>query len=187
MPHEAAGIASQSMTAQPQQVEQAPGLEANAPVADEQVTPEEQQAFDKVSTAAMSAIFENEKSHKAIMKSLKGGADQPAKTIAQIVIGLFAKIDKDSGGKMPVSIMYGVVEDIADQVIELAEASGAMVLDEQTKGQIAQELVVNFGQVYDIPPEELQQLISEYPEEEVQGMVQQQEQIAMGGANAQFQ
>jgi hypothetical protein len=177
------GLASQAMAPK-----QAPEEEPATPT-DFETTPtkEEQKAFDKASTAAMRALNEDEETHNAILQTLQKGASQPAKTIAQIATSVFSKIDKDSGGKMPTTIMFGLVEDIADQVIEVAEESGAIPpLDETVKGQIAQELVQSFSQLYDIPKEELQALISSYPEQEVQQMVQQQQQIA-GGGNGQLQ
>jgi hypothetical protein len=170
------GLASQAMAPE-QAIEEEP-----ATPTDFETTPtkEEQKAFDKASTAAMRALNEDEETHNAILQTLQKGASQPAKTIAQIATSVFSKIDKDSGGKMPTTIMYGVIEDIADQVIEMAEESGTVVVDEPMKVQIANELTANIAKMLDIDPQELQDLIGSYPEEDVQKMVQQQEQIAGG-------
>lgn len=196
MENPAAGIASQLMApegqGQPVAQEQAiaeegvVAQESGAGVDDSAVTPDEQKAFDEVSAAAMKVIFEDDDSNAKILKGLQEGADNPASTVAQIVLSLFGQIDEQGGGKMPVSIMYGVVEDIADQVLELAEASGAMMIDENTKGQIAQEIIAKFGTAYDIPPEEIEALTASLPQEEVDSMVAQQEQIA-GGSDVQVQ
>jgi hypothetical protein len=170
-----AGLASQAMAPE------APVEESREKTSFEETpTKDEQDAFDKASTAAMRALNEDEQTHNAILDTLKKGASQPAKTIAQVATSIFGKIDKDSGGKMPTTIMYGVIEDIADQVIEMAEESGTVVVDDPMKVQIANELTANIAKMLDIDPQELQDLIGSYPEEDVQKMVQQQEQIAGG-------
>ena len=87
---------------------------------DGDVSPEEQDAYDKVIMAAMKVLFENEETNNTIIKQLKAGAKTPAKALADVATMLIVQLDQQSGGKIPETVILPASGEILEQVSDLA-------------------------------------------------------------------
>lgn len=162
-------VASEGKKQQAQEAESFPGAE--------QATPEEQESFERIGYTAMHILYADE-SHQGFVKMLQDGQDMPAKTLAEVAMLVFSKIDEASGGKIPEVLVIRAAEQVLDLVIELAEKAKIMQVDEKMAGRAVQEMLIIAGEMYGFDPAELQEEIQGMDQGRVQKMVQEQQQIA---------
>lgn len=139
---------------------------------------EAQDAFTRVELAAMAMLYDD-KTHGDMVKMLQAGAQQPAKTLASVAMTIFNEIDRQSGGKIPERVILpALVEGVLGAVVDMAEKTRALPVDEAVAGKAVQELVVMAAQQFDIDPAEVQEMVGSVLPEEQQQIVQQQQQFA---------
>ena len=153
--------------------------------------------------AAAKKILYDDKANAQVLESIKAGAqNDPYRAVAKAAFVLMADLDERAGGKIPpedlIPAALTMMEDIALManmagVVELpgvtmseaneatGEKGGLPVIEEQTLGKLTQHLVAIAIENGIIEAEDIEGLSSEMSEEELQGVVSQQEQIA-GGA-----
>lgn len=137
-------------------------------------TAQEQETFDRIAYAAKIALYD-EGTHEDFMAMLKQG--EPAQALAQTAGTLFQQIDQKSGGKIPEDMILPAAEQVLDLVIEMAEKTGTMQIDETMAAKALQQMVLVLAQAYDFDPAEIQGEIDAMPPEQLQQIVQQQQQI----------
>jgi hypothetical protein len=147
------------------------GAAPNAPgAASGDVTPQEQQAYEKVVLAGMKVLYDKS-THAGIVNMLRSG--DPAEAIANVVTTVMAQLDKKSGGKIPETVILPAAAEILEDTAQLAGKIGIQV-DERVTGQAMQRMVMGLAEEYGVTPEEVQEIMQAIPKEEVQKMVQQQ-------------
>lgn len=164
-----------------QQANQQPGGQQD----DEQPTPEEQEAFTRVETAAMEIIY-GDKTSPAILKQLQAGADDPAKVLGDTAMMVFSQIDEKAGGKIPETVLLRGALKVLDLLAELAEESRTLPVDDTIRQQAVHYMLIaaaEMGYISESDIASLQEMISSMPPEEVQGIVQSQQQVYGGAVN----
>ena len=148
-------------------------------VGGEQTTPEEQEAFEQVTAAAIE-IIHNPESKPQIVQMLSQGADNPAQILGQTAMMIFSQIDEQSGGTIPLTVVLQGATQILDTLMELADAEQLFPVDEVLGQKATNEMLIAAGEMYDFDPAEMQELIESMDPNEVQSIVQKQEQIYGG-------
>ena len=143
---------------------------------EEQATPEEQDAFERVEVAAIEMLY-NEKTNKQFVEILKKGASTPAKSVARVAMQIFSMIDQKSDGQIPVAVVLQGAVQVLAVVVEMVEKMGIFEVGEDVLGRAVQEVVMKVAELYDMDQEEVQELMAEFQGQQ-QGMVAQQEQYA---------
>jgi hypothetical protein len=168
-------------SAKPGKTEKAPRPSAAAMPAEEggeEASPEEQDIFSRIELAALTMLYDD-KTHGEFVNMLKAGAQQPAQTLATTALTIFGEIDRQSGGKVPEEmIIPALVEGVLGAVVDMAEKTRVMPVDEAVAGKAVQELLLLATQQYDIDPAEIEQAMAQMDPAQQQAMVQQQQQFA---------
>jgi hypothetical protein len=155
----------------------APEPAAADPAEESNVTPEEQDIYDRIGIGARALAYD-EATHENVVKMLKEQAAQPAKALANTAMMLFSEVDQKSGGKIPEDMILRSAEGVLDEVIDLAEKTGTLAVDETIANKALQEMILLLGDKYDFDPAEIQAEIETMDPAEVQRMVAQQQQVA---------
>lgn len=130
-------------------------------------TPEEQEAFSKVELMAMDLIW-NDKTKDKLVKVLEKGSEEPVPTLANTTMMIFGQVDDQSGGTIPETVVAHSADTILEEVINLAESSGAFPVDENIAGQARQATLMKVAEEFGVEPEDAQELMEGYGEEELQ-------------------
>jgi len=145
---------------------------------EEKATPEEQEALEKVVTAAMSILYDKQASGP-IMEMLSARSDDPAQAIADASTKLLLGIDEQSGGTMPEVVILPAGAEIVPMVGEFARDSGVIPsVDENVVGRAGQLMIAAVSQEYGVSEEEIDDLLASTPENEIASMVEQQSKFA---------
>lgn len=156
--------------------------ESNAQM-DEQPTPEEQEAFDRVETATIEVVHKKETSDM-IVSQLKSAENKP-EVAAQLAAQIFSQIDEKSEGNMPETIILNAAYTTLEMITNMAEEAGIMQVGEAEMSQATQHLLNNLATMGYISEQDLpalQELMQSTPQSEIQQMVQKQR-AAFGGEN----
>lgn len=149
-----------------------PGQEAPAEQGGDQPTQQEQDSYDRVVLASMRVLY-SDQTHQQVMGMLKSGG-QPDEAIANTVSMILLELDKKSGGKIPQEVILPAAAELVQLVAELGDKAGVFKTDERTLALAMQRTIAVVGEKYGIDQADVQALLSSIPNEEVQGMVQQQ-------------
>lgn len=114
----------------------------------EEPTPEEQAEFTKIELAGKRVIHEKEETFKQIVEMLKAGKDDPVQTLAQVALVVFGIVDGNSKQGIPESLILRAAEVFLDQIIDLAEKTGIMQVDEQTAADAMNQMIILAGNQY---------------------------------------
>ena len=148
---------------------------------DSTVTPELQQAYDKAMYAAGTILFKDAASHAQIVKGLRAGKDQPAKTVGGMAAAIVGHIDEASGRKLPPEIIYGLGSEVTEQLCDIAKAVQAFPVDSRLLQQAGQAMILALSDMYDVQPDEVNKMVSSFSPNEQEAMRAQQDEIANGG------
>jgi hypothetical protein len=146
-------------------------------------TSEEQEAYERVVLAGIQAMSDPA-SNESIMKMLSDGANDPAQALVETTAAIVIQLDEQSGGTIPEVVIIPAAAEIMSNVAEFAQQSKAFIVDDNLMGRSTQMLVLRLVDEYGGDPEEVQQLIDSMDQQEMQGMVEQQQQYAAGGPQA---
>lgn len=135
-------------------------IAGQAPSGAENVSGEEQDAYDKVVMAGMTVLFENETSKAQIVERLKADADNPAKSLADTTAMLMIQLDQQSGGNIPETVILPAAVELLEQASELADSLQIFPVDEAVMNHAAQLMVVSLGEEYGVEPEEINELMN---------------------------
>lgn len=105
-------------------------------------TPEEQEAYDKAVSIAMS-LMHNKQSSSKFVKNLKAGRKNPVPTLAQMTVTLVTQADERMKGEIPEDVIIPMAEEILNIVGEFAHEVGAFritqpILEKAMSGVIGQ-------------------------------------------------
>lgn len=144
----------------------------------DEATPQEQEQYDRFLMAAGKLMFEDDKSHTAIVATLTKEKDDPPMAIARAAVAVTVQVDQASGGKEPVGLIVRAATEITEQIGEIANSSGVFEVNENVIGKAGQQMLILIADQYGISKEEIQQLMSELPNEEIEKARAQQDEIA---------
>lgn len=181
-------IDKESQGAVPAEPEKAELPAAQPGLAEEEATPEEQEAFERIEIAATEMIY-NEESKNEIVAQLQASATPPAETLGKIAMMLFSQIDEKAKGKIPEEVVLQGALKVLDLLAELAEASGAMQIDDNVRRDAVNYLLVeakDLGYISESDVPAIQELIEEMGQEGAMTMAQEQTQM-MGGVEPPMQ
>jgi|GEM_PF-5754713 len=152
---------------------------------------------------AAKKILYDDKANAQVLESIQAGAqNDPYRAVAQSAFLLMADLDSRSGGKIPPEDLIPAAITIMEEVALMATMAGAVelpgvtmseaneatgeegglpVIEEQTLGKLTQNLVAIAIENGVIEAEDVQDLSSDYSDDEIMSMVAQQEQMS-GGA-----
>jgi len=163
---------------------QQPGQRQSSPADDAGLSgePSDQQLEGEVKKVYLAGVkmLYDDKAHQHVVAELQSMADNPPYAIASTAFSLMQTLDEKSGGKIPGEALIPAAIDLLDDVGKIARGSQAVPVDSNTLPQALQYLVAIAVEAGVIDGQEIQELIGEMPEEEVQQMVAQQQQIAAG-------
>jgi len=148
---------------------------------DSTVTPELQDQYDRVMLAAGTILFKDAASHAQIIRTLKAGAKEPAKTIATIAVNIVTQLDERSGRKLPPEIIIPVGAEVTEQLCDLAKAAGVFPVDAKVMGQAGQAMIVEMADRYGVDAAEVNALLNQFTPSEQEAMRAQQHEIASNG------
>lgn len=132
---------------------------------------------ERVILAGIKMLYDDA-SHAAVVEQLKAGANDPAGTIALTAFTLMQTLDEKAGGKIPEEALVAGAAGLLTEIVNLAQQSKALPVDDSTESAAMQRLVQLAIENGIIDQEDIQGLIESMPEEEVQRIVAEQEQIA---------
>lgn len=145
----------------------------------QRATPEQQEAYTKLVTAAIKAIYDDA-THKGVVKML--GSGDPPQALAQTTASIIQKLDEQSGGKIPQVVILPAAAEILGELAKLAETAKIFEADQRVTAQAMQRLVITLAEAYGADPAQLQSLIQSMPQEEIQRIVAEQSGYAQAGA-----
>ena len=152
----------------------------------DQATPEEQEAYDRVTSVA-TLMLHDEQVKPNILEMLQMGVDTPAESLAQTATMLFTLVDEKSNGKIPEDIIGISAIGILELVIELVEEEGVFTVDEKIQGAALQHLIVGMSELYGGDPAEAQERVQSMDPQELERIVAQQKQYVAAGRPASTQ
>jgi hypothetical protein len=149
--------------------------EAAAAPQQNQASPEEQQAYEQVVLAGVKILYDK-KTNGNILKMLQSA--EPDEAIAQVATMIIVQLDKQSNGTIPETVILPVAAELVGEVAEMARATGVLQIDEAILGRAMQRTVLMLSEEYGVSQEDMQGLIGQFGQDEIQGMVAQQQQFA---------
>lgn len=159
----------------------APAPQPQAASGEEQPTPEEQAAYERVVMAGLKAIYD-QKTHGAIVNMLKSG--DPPDALAQAAETIVLELDRQSGGKIPEVVILPAAAEILGELAQLAGTANIFQPDERTLAVATQKMVVSLCEQYGVEAAEIQELLQSIPKEQIEQYVQQQSGYAQQGGGA---
>ncbi len=155
--------------------------QAGGPWAPDPVTPEEQEAYDRVMSAATQMLY-SEQTGPGIMQMLEADADNPVAAVTNVTMTIIGELDDQSNGTLPEEVIPSAVEEIAELSAELMQEAGlANVDNEQTLGRIAQELAAQVADMYDLDENDLMPILQGLNPKDAESIRQRQQIIWDGG------
>ena len=130
------------------------------------VTPEEQEIYDKVVSAGIRTINEGPTSD-SLLEVLKQGAETPAETISTAATSLLTQMDDATGGAIPADMISPIAEEFLHNIAEFVEASGVMKVDEQIVSRAMQLMTIALIEEYGGSQEEAEEFINSFTQDEV--------------------
>ena len=128
--------------------------------------PGEQEAYNKVVTAGLNILYANETTQANVVKQLRAGADDPARSLAQFAVMIVNTLDEKSGGQIPEDVIFPASVEFLEELAELANESGAMKVNQNIVDKASQALVYELSKVYQVSEQEVEQFMQSVPEED---------------------
>lgn len=147
----------------------------------EEMTPEEQEAYDRVVLAAADILW-GDNTHEQVLKMLGAEADNPPMAIANVSTMLLVQIDEQMEGGIPETILLTPLEEIIEQTGGVAAAAGIFAVDDKVLNLAAQGALEILGPQFGITPEDIQELLESIDPTERDAMVAAQSKYHEGGA-----
>lgn len=145
--------------------------------AGQQVTPEEQDAHDRVVLAAIKVIHEDDEMHAKILQMLKDGADQPASILGQTASIIIQQLDEQSGGKIPEEVIIPAAEEVLTMLAELGSAAGVIQVDQDIVDLATGEMVKSLGEAYGVSEEDIQEFLASTSQDDIDKSVARYQQL----------
>jgi hypothetical protein len=139
----------------------------------EQPTPEEAEAFEKTSLAALD-LLHNEKTRDNVQAMLQKGAQDPARTLGVTAANIVSQLDDKSGNNLPIEIIPHVAGWLVSELAEVANASQAFPVDENVIGKAGHHMTQRVAELYGADMEDAQAAVGSVNEEERNQIVEQQ-------------
>lgn len=155
------------------------GMANQGAIGEEQPSPQEQDAMDKVVLASLKVIYD-QNTHQGIVDMLTQGKADPAKALADTTTLIITQVDKKSGGKVPELVILPAAADVLGELGNLATKAGIFQVDEKISGQAMQKTILGLAEQYGVAPEDVQALLQSMPKDQIQQMVQQQSAFNQG-------
>jgi hypothetical protein len=158
------GLLSQS--AQPAQQ----GAPTSQPtMSEEEATPQEQEAYEVALSACSKIIHGDDKAHEAVMKMIdeREKIGSVAKTAVTIITQVDSQID------MPETVLAGVLAQVVDWLIELAETGKGMPFNDREQEQVMATATELMLEVYGVDEDDYQGMVGGMDDAQIQGYQQQ--------------
>lgn len=140
----------------------------------EQSTPEEQDFYERVVLAGDKIIFGSEEARKAIVDKMKVDVQNPATALADATALLVVKIDEQTGGEVPESVILPAAAELLEHMTELADSLELFPIDDAVVNRAGQLMVHNLSEAYGVSPEDVQAMMDTVPPEAAQQIAQEQ-------------
>jgi hypothetical protein len=138
----------------PQQEQGAPAQEGGAMTADTP-TGDEQEQFTRYELAIKTAI--QSEAFKNIAKTLADNADNPVEILAEVSLNIFSGVDESATEEgIPEELFMRLGEATLDQVVKVAEDTGAFQVDEAMAEAALKQMIVKMGKLYGFNTEEME-------------------------------
>jgi hypothetical protein len=141
----------------------------------EQATEDEQQWYERVIMAGQQILFADEKAKAAVAQQLQAVPDDPARGIASVVRTVIGQLDSQTGGAIPETVILPAAAALTEEVAELADAIPTLPpIDEPTLSRAGHLVVMGLAEDYGVEPQEVEQILNQYPEGQRQQIAQSQ-------------
>lgn len=131
-------------------------------------SPELQDSFNRVVTAALKIIYDNA-THAGVIAMLKSGS--PADALAHAASTIITQIDSKSGGKVPAEVILPAASEVLAELAQLAAVSKTFQPDEQIVVEAMQKMVFSLAQHYGVDQAQAQQFLQSMPKDEIEEAV----------------
>ena len=116
-------------------------------IENDDLTPEEREAYDSAMNMAAEIIYEDDKANSAVMEKMKGS--DPPQAIADLTGFIISQIEQAFQGKVPETIIIPLGDEISDLLLELGETNGDFTINDEmykkVKAFTVQELFEDYG------------------------------------------
>lgn len=149
-------------------------------MAEEQATPEEQQAYEAALAASSQIIHGDDSAHAAVMKML----DEREKigSVAKAAVTIVTQVDSQLD--MPETILAGVLAQVVDWLLELAEMGKGMQFSEREQEQVLATATELLLEVYGVDEDEYQGLVGGMDDNQLKGYHQKYQGLLDDGDSA---
>jgi len=125
----------------------------------EEPTPEEQEMFTRIEVAAKKIIHDDPKSFKGVTDILQAGKEEPAAALAKAAMVVFQVVDEKTKGGVPEEMLLRAAEVTLDLVIEVADDTGIIEVDEELANNAMREMIRQAGEIYEFDTTAIDQAI----------------------------
>lgn len=122
----------------------------------EEVSPEEQDSYDKVVLAGQKALFEDDKTSKEAEEFLKAGAKDPAQAIADYTHLLITGLDESMGNNIPDTVVIPAATELMENISDMADSIGAFPVDNNLMNRAMQLFLPDIAETYGVEDADLQ-------------------------------
>lgn len=142
--------------------------EAEVTVENDDLNPEEREAYDAAMNMVAEIIYEDDTANKTIMDGMQEG--DPPQAIAKLTSLIVSQIEEAFNGEVPETIIVPIGDEVSDLLLELGETKGLFKVDEnllmKTKGAMMQSLFDDYG----IEEADMEEMLQGVTSEEVSNM-----------------
>lgn len=140
-------------------------------VAQEESTPEEQEAYESAMGIASELLHSDKGSSDSIISILEDAGDADAIAgVSGVVNMVMGKIEEQFQGQLPERTIHTLGDEIAELVVDLGESAGAFNLDNAQTDKVRGAVVKNLQEVYGEPTQQdLRSLLPGVTADDIQG------------------
>lgn len=127
------------------------------------VSPQEQAEYERVIGALSKVLYGDNKSHSAIMKQIN--PKDPFNSITMLAVRVITALDERLD--IMETVILGLVPEVVDRLIELAEKSGRVQVSDRDAARIAAATQEQLMQEYETKPEDYAAMVEGVSPEEM--------------------
>jgi hypothetical protein len=149
------------------------GGDADVPPGMEEVSADEQVAYEKVVLAGMRILY-GDSTRERVLKSIEAQADMPAQAMGTVITMIMVQMDEKSGGMIPEEVILPAAAELLEHLGELVDAAKVATVDQDVLGQAAQFMLMGMAEQYDFDPDEVKAVLDGVPPNVIEKIVAEQ-------------
>jgi len=134
----------------------------------EDLTNEEQSAYNSAMEMVAEVIYGNDKSSQAVMKQLR--PDDPVTSVAEVTTLLIDQVEQAFNGKVPESIVIPLADETSDLLLELISEGTDAEIDQNTYTKVKGAVTKELGAAYGVQEGDMEGMLQGVTSDEVTAM-----------------